>query len=95
MHISFKIIKFYFTLCCSTCFGHHCVHHQEFPTAAHAASGHRVVLCRLRPPAMFYCYCLTDSNNRTTTDTTPHGDQRLHVPWWEAPDDGYNGVRNM
>jgi hypothetical protein len=38
MHISFKIIKFYFTLCCSTCFGHHCVHHQELLIAAHAVS---------------------------------------------------------
>jgi hypothetical protein len=51
MHISFKIIKFYFTLCCSTCFGHHCVHHQELRIAAHAFSGHRVVLGRLFPPA--------------------------------------------
>jgi hypothetical protein len=34
MNISFKIIKFYFTLCCSTCFGHHCVHHQELLSAA-------------------------------------------------------------
>jgi hypothetical protein len=30
MHISFKIIKFYFTLCCSTCFGHHCVQIRSF-----------------------------------------------------------------
>jgi hypothetical protein len=29
MHISFKIIKFYFTLHRSTCFGHPRVHHQE------------------------------------------------------------------
>jgi hypothetical protein len=57
MHISFKIIKFYFTLCCSTCFGHHCVHHQELLIAAHAVSGHRVVLGRLFPPALFCCYC--------------------------------------
>jgi hypothetical protein len=65
MHICFKILKFYFTLRCSTCFGPHCVHHQELPTTAHA------------------------------TETTPHGDQRLHVQWWEAPDDGPSGVRNM
>jgi hypothetical protein len=52
MHISFKIIKFYFTLYCSTCFGHHCVHHQELFIAAHAVSGHRVVLGRLFPPAL-------------------------------------------
>jgi hypothetical protein len=38
MHLSFKNIKFYFTLRCSTCFGHHCVHHQELPSTAHAAS---------------------------------------------------------
>jgi hypothetical protein len=57
MHISFKIIKFYFTLCCSTCFGHHCVHHQELLIAAHAVFGHRVVLGRLFPPALFCCYC--------------------------------------
>jgi hypothetical protein len=57
MHISFKIITFYFTLCCSTCFGHHCVYHQEFLIAAHAVSGHRVVLGQLFPPALFCCYC--------------------------------------
>jgi hypothetical protein len=66
MHISFKIIKFYFTLCCSTSFGHHCVHHRELLIAAHAVSGHSVVLGRL---------LLLSSNNRTrleeTTDTTP------------------------
>jgi hypothetical protein len=66
MHISFKIIKFYFTLCCSTCFGHHCVHHQELFIAAHAVCGHRVVLGRLFPPALFCCYCcFCSSNNRT------------------------------
>jgi hypothetical protein len=44
MHITFKIIKFYFTLCCSTCFGHHFVHHQELVIAAHAVSGPRVAV---------------------------------------------------
>jgi hypothetical protein len=57
MHISFKIIKFYFTLRCSTCFGHHRVHHQELLIAALAVSGHRVVLGRLFPPALFCSYC--------------------------------------
>jgi hypothetical protein len=57
MQISFKIIKFYFTLCRLTCFGHHCVHHQELLIATHAVSGHRVVLGRLFPPALFYSYC--------------------------------------
>jgi hypothetical protein len=60
MHICFKILKFYYTLCCSTCFGHYCVHHQEPSTTAHAASGYRVVLCWLRPPAVFCCYCRFD-----------------------------------
>jgi hypothetical protein len=56
MHISFKIITFYFTLCCSTCFGQHCVHYQELLIAAHVVSGHRVMLGQLFPPAMFCCY---------------------------------------
>jgi hypothetical protein len=51
MHISFKIIIFLLLLCCSTCLGHNCVHHQEFLIAAHAVSGHRVVLGRLFSPA--------------------------------------------
>jgi hypothetical protein len=29
------------------------------------------------------------------TNTKPHGNQRLHVHWWKAPDDGHNSVRNM
>jgi len=29
MYFVFKILKMLFTLFCSTCFGHHCVHHQE------------------------------------------------------------------
>jgi hypothetical protein len=99
MHISFKIIKFYFTLCRSTCFGQHCVHHQELLIAAHTVSGHRVALGQLFPPALFCCSRESSSNNRTrleeTTDPTPHSDQRLHVQQYEAPDDGNNGVRNM
>jgi hypothetical protein len=59
MHISFNIIKFYFALCCSTCFGHHCVHHQGLLIAAHAVSGHRVVLGRLVPPALL-CYYINE-----------------------------------
>jgi hypothetical protein len=30
-----------------------------------------------------------------TTNTTPHGNQRLHVQWWKAPDDGHSSVRNI
>jgi hypothetical protein len=53
MHISFKIIKL-LPLFCSTCFGHHCVHHQELLIAAHAVSGHlsiiSIVFVYKRPP---------------------------------------------
>jgi hypothetical protein len=39
------------------------------------------------------------SNNRKgledATNTTPHGNQRLHVQWWKAPDDGHSSVRDM
>jgi hypothetical protein len=39
------------------------------------------------------------SNYRTgledATNTTPHGNQRLHVQWWKAPGDGRSSVRNM
>jgi hypothetical protein len=38
MHISVKIKNLYFILCFSTCFGPHCLHHQEIRIAAHAAS---------------------------------------------------------
>jgi hypothetical protein len=79
MHICFKIIKIYFTLRCSTCFGHYCVHHQEPSTTAHAASGYRVVLFRLRPPALFCCYSNNITGLEVATNTTPHGNQRLHV----------------
>jgi hypothetical protein len=79
MHINFKIVKFYFTLCCSTCFGHHCVHHQELHIAAHAVSSHRVVLGQLFPPGLFCCYCCFRRRLEETTDPTLHGDQRLHV----------------
>jgi hypothetical protein len=109
MHISFKIIKFYFTLRCSTCFGHHSVHHQELPTAA-LLHRHTAVTTEQdwrKQPTQHHTvtrHCSIDtressSNNRTgleeATDTTPHGDQRLNVQQWEAPDDGHSGVRNM
>jgi hypothetical protein len=46
----------------------------------------------------FY-YNLCRSINRTVledaTNTKSHGNQRLHVQWWKAPDDGHNNVRNM
>jgi hypothetical protein len=54
MHLCSKIVKFYYNLCRSTCFGHYCVHHLEPSTTAHTASGYRVILCWLRPPALFF-----------------------------------------
>jgi hypothetical protein len=40
-----------------------------------------------------------NSINRTVledaTNTKSHGNQRLHVQWWKAPDDGHNSARNM
>jgi hypothetical protein len=66
MHICFKTIKFfYYTLRCSTCFGHYRVHRQEPSTTAHAASGYRVLLCWVRPPAPFCCYSTTEQGWRT------------------------------
>jgi hypothetical protein len=41
------------------------------------------------------CLFGIDKRLEDATETTPHGDQRLHVQQWEVPDDGHNGVRNM
>jgi hypothetical protein len=35
------------------------------------------------------------NNNGWRTQPTQHGNQRLHVQWWKAPDDGHSSVRNM
>jgi hypothetical protein len=43
------------------------------------------VACVLQP-----CSGLEDATN-----TTPHGNQRLHVQWWKASDDGHISVRNV
>jgi hypothetical protein len=49
----------------------------------------------MRPSALFCC----NSSNRTgvkdATNTTPHGNQRLHVQWLKAPDDGHSSIRNI
>jgi hypothetical protein len=87
MHICFKIIKFllYSTLLYMfrtlLCPSSRAFHH---------------CTCSLQP-----CSVVTavGSNNRTgledATNTRPHGNQRLHVQWWKAPDDGHSSVRNM
>jgi hypothetical protein len=51
--ISLKVFKIYLLVHCSTCFGHHCAHHQEPPITAHAVSGHRVLLGPMLFPALF------------------------------------------
>jgi hypothetical protein len=39
---------------------------------------------------------ISRSINRTVledaTNTKSHGNQRLHVQWWKAPDDGHSSV---
>jgi hypothetical protein len=53
----------------------------------------------LRPSSGAFHVTAVGSNNRTgledATNTTPHRNQRLHVQWWKAPDDGRSSVRNM
>jgi hypothetical protein len=55
-----------------------------------------VATCWLRPPVLLCCY---SSSNRAgledATNTKSHGNQRLHVQWWKAPDDGHSSVRNI
>jgi ABC-type amino acid transport system permease subunit len=91
MHICFKIIKFFL---------HYVALHVSYIT---------VSIIRNLPPLHMQllvtilqsCSVVTayGSNNRTgleyATNTTPHGNQRLHVQWWKAPDDGHSGVGNM
>jgi hypothetical protein len=89
MHICFKIIKFllhstllyvFWTLLCpSSGAFHHCTCSLWLPCG--------VVLVTSSSPVLL---SLEDATN-----TTPHGNQRLHVQWWKAPDDGHSGVRNM
>jgi hypothetical protein len=70
MHICFKIVKFLLQSMLLYMFGHCCVHHQEPSTTAHAASGYRVILCWLRPPALLVdiavlaCVCVRHTQER-------------------------------
>jgi hypothetical protein len=97
MHICFKIIKFLLhstllytfrtLLYPSSGAFHHCTCSLWLPCG--------VVLVASSSPVLY----LLVSNNTTgledATNTTPHGNQRLHVQWWRAPDDGHSSVRNM
>jgi hypothetical protein len=54
MHLCFKIVKFLLQIYVALHVSDTVVsHHQEPSTTAHAASGNRVILCWLRPPALF------------------------------------------
>jgi hypothetical protein len=105
MHIRFKIIKFLLhstllymfrtLLCPSSGAFHHCTCSLWLPCGVVLVASSSPVLLLL-PTAFVTAY---GSNKRTgledATNTTPHGNQRLHVQWWKAPDDGYSSVRNM
>ena len=51
MYFVLKILKILFTLFRSTCFGHHCVHHQELLSCT-CSLWSRVVLGSLCPPVL-------------------------------------------
>jgi hypothetical protein len=82
MHICFKIIKFLL----------HSTLLYMFRTPLHMQPLVTVWCCFgcVLQPCCCYRTGLDDATN-----TTPHGNQRLHVQWWKAPDDGHSGVRNM
>jgi hypothetical protein len=62
----------------------------------------RILLCNGNVKFMCFLKLNTRKNGsinkaglEDATNTKSHGNQRLHVQWWKAPDDGHNGVRNM
>ena len=57
MYFVLKILKILFTLFRSTCFGHHCVHHQELLSCT-CSLWSRVVLGSLCPPVLLCCNCV-------------------------------------
>jgi hypothetical protein len=99
MHICFKILKFLL----------HSTLLYMFRTLLCPSSGafHRctcslwlrcgVVLDAYSSPALLLLplAVTTEQGLEDATNTTPHRNQRLHVQWWKAPDDGHNSVRNM
>ena len=56
MYFVLKILKILFTLFRSTCFGHHCAHHQELLSCT-CSLWSRVVLISLCPPVLLCCNC--------------------------------------
>jgi len=56
MYFVLKILKVLFTLFRSTCFGHHCAHHQELLSCT-CSLWSRVGLGSLCPPVLLCCNC--------------------------------------
>jgi len=93
MYFVLKILKILFTLFRSTCFGHHCVHHQELLSCTCSLRS-RVVLGSLCPTVLLCCTIphttphTTLQHSRTGGHNEPSTtlDQRLHVQlrssWW-------------
>ena len=88
MYFVLKILKIVFTLFRSTCFGHHCVHHQELLRCT-CSLWSRVVLVSLCPPVLL---CYNTAGLEDTTNQAPHGTRDCMCSG-ETPDDGHNGVR--
>ena len=68
MYFVLKILKIVFTLFSSTCFGHHCVHHQELLSCIRSLWS-RVVLGSLYPPVLLY---YNTAGLEDTTNQAPH-----------------------
>jgi len=83
--LCFKILKILFTLFRSTCFGRHCVHHQELLSCT-CSLWSRVVLGSLCSPVLLCCNCLQHSRTGGHNEPSTTRDQRLHVQlrssWW-------------
>ena len=71
MYFVLKILKILFTLFPSTCFGCHCVHHQELLSCT-CSLWSRVVLGSLCPPALLCCNTVTTQQDWRTQRTKHH-----------------------
>ena len=69
MYFVLKILKILFTLFRSTCFRHHCAHHQELLSCT-CSLWSRVVLGLLCPPVLL---CCNTAGLEDTTNEAPHG----------------------
>ena len=71
MYFVLKFLKFYLHYSRSTCFGHHCVHHQELLSCT-CSLWSRVVLGSLCPPVLLYCNSVTTQQEWRTQRTKHH-----------------------